>query len=255
MIGQTLRTYSALARSVAVYHGDRGRHRRMDVLYRQFLSAGQLAFDIGSHVGDRVSSFRRVGARVVALEPQPGPARIIRLLHGRDPDVTIIEAAAGASEGELTLRVNSSNPTVSTASEDFIQAANDADGWREQAWDATTTVPMTTLDALIAQHGVPAFIKIDVEGFEDVVLKGLSQPVAALSFEFTTISRAVALRCLETISALGAYRFNVAIGESQELIYPDHVDHATMAEFVASVPHQANSGDIYAVLKPADAAR
>ena len=44
----------------------------MDALYARFLRAGDLAFDIGAHVGDRISSFRRLGARVVALEPQPG---------------------------------------------------------------------------------------------------------------------------------------------------------------------------------------
>ncbi len=83
---------------------------------RRFVRAGDLAFDIGAHVGDRIASFRRLGARVVALEPQPGPARAIRLIHGRDPAVTLLQAAAGATAGTLTLHVNSANPTVSTAS-------------------------------------------------------------------------------------------------------------------------------------------
>ena len=59
----------------------------MDALYAASSKPGDLAFDIGAHVGDRISSFRRLGARVVALEPQPGPARAIRLIHGRDPAV------------------------------------------------------------------------------------------------------------------------------------------------------------------------
>ena len=84
---------------------------------------GDLAFDIGSHVGDRISSFRRLGARVVALEPQPGPPRIIRLIHGRDRSVTCLRSAAGAEAGELVLRVNSRNPTVSTLSPSFVSAA------------------------------------------------------------------------------------------------------------------------------------
>ena len=62
--------------------------------------------------------------------------------------------------------VNIDNPTVSTASNAFIHAAQDAPGWEGQHWDKSIRVPMTTLDALIATHGVPAFIKIDVEGFE-----------------------------------------------------------------------------------------
>ena len=142
-------------------------------------------------MGDRISSFRRLGARVVALEPQPRPARAIRLIHHRDPGVTLRQAAAGERDGEITLHVNSANPTVSTASDDFVRAADGAAGWEGQVWDRTIAVPCVTLDRLIAEHGRPAFIKIDVEGFEDRVLAGLSQPVAALSFEFTTIAREV----------------------------------------------------------------
>src|SRR3712207_5590746 len=105
----------ALSRSLRIYHGDDARNARMDGLYARFVEAGDLAFDIGAHVGDRISSFRRLGARVVALGPQPGPAPIIRLIHGRDPDVTLLQAAAGDRAGEVTFHVNSANPTVSTA--------------------------------------------------------------------------------------------------------------------------------------------
>ena len=51
------------------------RDAAMDALYARFVRPGDLAFDIGSHVGDRIGSFRRLGARVVALEPQPLCAR------------------------------------------------------------------------------------------------------------------------------------------------------------------------------------
>src|SRR5215213_9778120 len=176
---------ASLARSVRVYHGDAERKQSMDALYARFLTAGDLAFDIGAHVGDRVASFRRIGARVVALEPQPGPARVIRLLHGRDPTVTLVQAAAGDREGNIALHVNSANPTVSTASAAFVRAADGAEGWEGQMWDETIAVPCLTLDSLIRTHGRPDFIKVDVEGFEDRVFRGLSEPVPALSFEFT----------------------------------------------------------------------
>ena len=238
----------ALSRSLRVYHGDAVRNDSMDALYARFVKAGDLAFDVGAHVGDRVSSFRRLGARVVALEPQPGPARLLRLIHGRHPDVTLLEAAAGDHDGEVTFHVNSANPTVSTASHDFLRAADGAAGWEGQVWDRTIAVPCVTLDRLIIEHGRPSFIKIDVEGFEDRVLAGLSQPVAALSFEFTTIARDVAQRCLDRLAALGPYRFDVALGESQRLEFGRWINLAEMSAYLRELPHAANSGDVYAVL-------
>jgi FkbM family methyltransferase len=241
-------TFASLRRSLEVYYGDARRDAAMDALYARFVRPGALAFDIGSHVGDRIGSFHRLGACVVALEPQPLCARVIRSLYADDTDVTLVEAACGDRPGSLTLRINSANPTVSTASADFIGAADGAGGWEDQVWDAEVEVPCTTLDELIARFGVPAFAKIDVEGFEDRVLCGLSQPLQALSFEFTTIQRDVALRCLDRLAALGPYGFNIALGESQALTFGGWLPKADMIAHIAALPHAANSGDVYCLL-------
>ncbi len=240
---------AAVGRSLRIYHGGGAPKAAMDALYGRFLGPGDLAFDVGAHVGDRIASFRRLGARVVALEPQPAPMRALRLLFRSDPDVTLLASAAGAAEGALTLRVNAANPTVSTASEAFVRAADGAAGWEGQAWDEAVAVPCTTLDALVARFGRPAFAKIDVEGFEDAVLVGLSTPLPALSFEFTTIARDVAAACLARLARLGPYRFDVALGETQALTFGRWVDRDTMAAHLAALPHEANSGDVYAVLE------
>ena len=241
--------FAPLRRSLDVYYGDAARDAAMDALYARFVRPGDLAFDIGSHVGDRIGSFRRLGAKVVALEPQPLCARVIRTIYEGDRDVALVEAACGAEPGTLTLRINSANPTVSTASSDFIRAADGAGGWEDQVWDQTIEVPSTTLDNLVAEHGVPAFAKIDVEGFEDTVLGGLSRPLPKLSFEFTTIQRDVAQRCLDRLASLGNYGFDIALGESQVLTFNTWMSKADMAAHIAALPHAANSGDVYCVLQ------
>lgn len=238
-------TARAIGRSLRVYHGPDAPKAAMDALHARFVKPGDLVFDIGAHVGDRVSSFRRLGARVVALEPQPGPLRALRLIHGRDLHVTLVPMACGAHEGETTFRINSANPTVSTASPAFIAAAAGAEGWKEQVWDMECTVPMTTLDALIKAHGLPRFVKIDVEGFEADVLAGLSRVLPIISFELTTIQRDVALRCIEILERLGPWRYNLALGESQDMAHPGFVGKSDMAACIEGLHHGANSGDVY----------
>jgi FkbM family methyltransferase len=239
-----LRTALGVVRSLGIYYGHPARARAMDRLYAQFVGANDLVFDIGAHVGDRIASFRRLGARVVAVEPQPALQRTLRLLYRRDPRVTLVSAAVGRAAGTAEMKINPGNPTISTLSDAFIAATRDAAGWEGEAWPGVLTVPVTTLDVLIAAHGRPAFIKLDVEGFEAEALAGLSQPAPALSFEFTTIQRPVALACLERCTGLGYTEFNAALGESQAL--GEWRGAQAMADWLASLPQEANSGDIYA---------
>ena len=243
---ELLKTTGGILRSLRIYYGNRAHASAMDRLYRQFINDGDLVFDVGAHVGDRVASFSRLGARVVAVEPQPAMVTVLKLLHGRNSAVTIEAVAVGREAGSASLMINPSNPTVSTASREFITAAHNAPGWEDQRWTKTIQVAVTTLDALIGKHGMPAFIKIDVEGFEAEVLAGLTQPVKVLSFEFTTIQRDVARACIERCRALGYRRFNSALGESQSLTHEQWVDGDTIAAWLATLPHSANSGDIYA---------
>jgi FkbM family methyltransferase len=249
-LSERWRTGRGVVRSLRIYYGNRHHRAAMERLYRPFVKPGDLVFDVGAHVGDRVAAFRRLGARVVAVEPQPALRATLKLLHGRDRGVTIEPFALGREQGSVELMLNLDNPTVSTASPEFIRAAAGARGWEGQAWTRTTTVAMTTLDALIARHGVPAFVKIDVEGFEAEVLTGLSRPVAALSFEFTTIQRKVARAAIDRCAALGYASFNAALGESDTLVHEPWLTAAQMAYWLAALPHAANSGDVYAMLDP-----
>ena len=76
------------ARSLAMYYGIPFRARRLERLYAPFVTRDALCFDIGAHAGNRALCWRRLGARVVAVEPQPDFVRLLRLLYGRDEGVT-----------------------------------------------------------------------------------------------------------------------------------------------------------------------
>jgi len=216
----------------------------MDRLYSDFVRRGDLVFDIGSHVGDRIGSFRRLGCRVVAVEPQPRLVRILQCFYGRDPDVAIEPMAIAAAPGNIELFVNLNNASLTTASSRFVAAASAsasaAPGWRGEHWPGRFVTPAITLDQLIERHGEPIFVKIDVEGFEAEALTGLSRPLVAFSFEFTTILRRVAIDCVTRCRALGAYRYNAALGETQRLAFTQWVDAEAIERWLEALPDSAS---------------
>jgi hypothetical protein len=65
----------------------------------------------------------------------------------------------------------------------------------------------------------------------------------------------VAFRCLERLASLGAYGFDIALGESQTLTFGRWVSKADMAAHIAALPHGANSGDVYCHLHPSSRPR
>ena len=240
-----------IARSLVMYHGIAGRQRRMMRFYGQFLRAGDVGFDIGAHVGSRVRAWRRLGVKVVAVEPAPDCLRVLRLFFGRDPQrVTIVPLAVGAEPGTASLKVSTATPTVSSVSTGWIDEVSGDESFSRVKWDNQIDVEVTTLDRLIAEHGEPAFCKIDVEGFESEVLKGLSKPLRALSFEYLPMAHDATLQALHLVEglggSLGGYVYNYSPVETMRLASPRWLDAAGLVDLLDRFRPLGRSGDVYA---------
>ena len=177
-----------------------GKAKRQSQLMGDFYSAllpkGALVFDIGANVGTMTRVFSALGARVVAVEPNPDCARHIELAAYGDK-VEVLHAAVGEANGLAVLKVSDRKDKMSSVSEEWRAAVSNENADYVGMWKREVTVPTVTLDALASRYGEPFYIKIDVEGYEEQVVKGLSQCPSLLSFEFNRVFLKPARRALD----------------------------------------------------------
>lgn len=219
--------------------------------FAQFIRPGDVCFDVGANLGSRIAIFLRLGASVVAVEPQENCVAYLRARYGRDRRVTVIAKGLDTREGERQITISSNDSRMSSMSPEWMDTLLTNTGLDlSSQWDTTVTVPVTTLDRLIETYGRPAFCKIDVEGFEYQVLSGLSSAIPAVSFEFHRVYPDNFRRCITHLLALGEYRFNYCAAETFTFALPGWVSGQQLIDqLTQDSSAMPGSGDIYARLR------
>ncbi len=212
--------------------------------YRQFIATGDLVFDIGANFGNRTKVFSRLGAVTVAIEPQTACADFLHSVFKDTANFHLVRKALGAAAGQVEMLISNAH-SISSLSPDWVRSVKESGRFSEYNWDRKEMVLIDTLDNLIAQYGRPAFMKIDVEGFEEQVISGLSIPVEALSIEFAHEFIKSTFRCIEHLCHIGDYQYQISFGESMEFLLPKWVTTEEIRKALSEVPLMS-WGDVYA---------
>ena len=208
--------------------------------YRSFLPHCKLIFDIGANDGHKTIVFRELAGKVVAVEPDPTNLQILNARFHRSRTVFIEPVAVTDKAGECELYIEKPGSALNSINPEWkrILEEENRDRWAEPIKFSGTSinVPAKTLDELIQKHGVPDFIKIDVEGNEKNVLKGLSHAINCISFEVLLPEfRQDAIDCMEMIHANNPrILFNYAVKE--RLMLDKFRPLASFREILAGLP-------------------
>ncbi|MDF1568495.1 MAG: FkbM family methyltransferase [Spirochaetaceae bacterium] len=235
-----------LFRTFLIYYRIPCRFGRMRRFYRGFVLPGQSAWDVGAHLGNRCRVWLSLGARVVAYEPQPDCAAVLENWFGTSPFFTLRRCAVGSETGTVELQISEEHPTLATVSGDWVTRMSHHPLFDGIAWNRSESVPMVRLADEEAALGRPVFIKIDVEGHELEVIRGLGSLPRALSFELLPVDRQNALACMTDLTEQADWTWNLSIGESFHMMFDRPVDHHRMTEFILGMDEGGRSGDIYA---------
>jgi len=146
------------------------------------IEKSDLVYDVGANVGDATQLFLSYGARVIAFEPQPNCVAVLDERFKKEISeglVTVYPVGLSDVAKWMTLSVCSISPTVSTFSAEWKQGR-----FKGFVWDKHIEVRVKRLAEIFNVIGLPKYIKINTEGWEFPVLKGMGGECPAfLSFE------------------------------------------------------------------------
>jgi len=209
------------------------------------IKPGDLVFDIGANIGTLTWVFLAAGAEVVSVEPNPKCVNYLRRTYARNLHHRIVASGLASQPGNLTLHYYPDRSEFGA-----FETTPSIAGPRSRRLRITRNVPVVTFDQLIKDYGIPAFAKIDVEGFELEVLQGLSQPIPTLSLEYHIDTLDTTRKCLTHLKSLGEYRFNFCYRAIYEFCISDWLEvDAVLSAMEARRPNDPKTwGDLYARL-------
>lgn len=221
--------------------------------YAPFIRPGDMVFDVGANRGRKTYLFRKLGAKVVAVEPLLafGDEFLPEFWWKWGGDALVIPVDRAVSpERDVVLTINRFMPYVSSMDRRWMTESAHAPQHDQPYYhpDAILTrqVRGITLDGLIGVYGVPAFIKIDVEGAEDTVVATLTEPVKALNMEFH--ADWVPVAAMRHMDGLGEYQWNYCLDNRSGFVAPAWTDRDTLLDYLRGhlTPEgQGSWGDIY----------
>jgi len=216
------------------------RNREIEFYRRTLAAAGNhgAIFDVGANLGDKAEVFRRVPAKVFCFEPDRTNIKFLRQRFRKRDDVFVVGKALNDSAGMLKFNIFQDGDALNTASTKWVDVLTREEDTRfGMAKKVATTyeVEAVTLDYVLEQYGPALYVKIDVEGLEVNVLRGLTKRVPFISFEANLPEfRAESLECVSRLASISPdVKFNYDIDNQMEM--PEWMNAEAFSAWLSNV--------------------
>ena len=224
-------------------------NEEMISMYHPFVKHGDLVFDLGSAYGNRTKHFLKLGAgKVIVVEPTEYYQKKLHKSYGNDPRVKLLKVGIADKNGKQTITLCSS-PTLSTFEQDEINDISSNPQMRNLEWIGKETIEMVSLNTLIETYGLPDFVKLDIEGYEEKAFSTLKYALPCLSFEYHTHFKEKTLKCIDYLAKLGNYEFNYSTRETMKFALGSWCDAEKIKDEMIRIDPNTDFGDIYCRLK------
>ena len=141
-----------------------------------------ILFDVGAHVGTFTKVALEKGYKVIAIEPAPRVYKELVKDYIYNVNVIPIKFAVSEKDDESIEFYECIEDGLSTIERSWLTDPSMPYNGKEFRTISATTI---TLDTLAKIYGEPDLIKIDVEGAEWFVFKGMTKKYNTLTFEWT----------------------------------------------------------------------
>lgn len=173
-------------------------------------------YDIGANLGNFTQSnlSKYHDCEFVLVEANPNLIEDLKSKFENNKNVKVLNYCVSNNDSEyIDFYIYHSNP-LSTASKKWMTNSRFSDHYERKVYNEPIKIESISLETLVEKYGNSDYIKIDVEGYENVVISGLKSNIGLISFEWAEEFKSEIIESVNKLNELGYKDYNISYSDN-----------------------------------------